>query len=173
LSRELDHAQGFRNRLDSLERQLREAEAKARAAEATGRAGTGRSGSPASRQADQTNKDLQQLREEYAKELKRTRDALAKLERGAPSAGLGGTSPESHEWSVTDQGTEAFKQDFSQWQALRKDVDSALERYEASIIARASQKSLQDRLSGGGSDRAPDAYRRLIARYYESLARKK
>jgi hypothetical protein len=28
-------------------------------------------------------------------------------------------------------------------------------------------------LSAGGSDRVPDEYRQLIARYYESLARKK
>jgi DNA repair exonuclease SbcCD ATPase subunit len=170
LSRELDQAQALRNRLDSLERRLREAEAKA----ASGRPTSGRSGAPAGRNpADQNSKELQQLREEYAKELQRTQAALSQLERGAPGSGLGGISPEGHEWSVTDQGTEAFKQDFSQWQALRKDVDSALERYEASIVARASRKSLQDRLSGGGSDRAPDAYRRLIARYYESLARKK
>ena len=165
LSRELDQAQALRNRLDSLERRLREAEAKESG---------GRSGSPGGRNAaDQNGKELQQLRQEYAKELQRTREALSRLERGTPGSGLGGISPEGHEWSVTDQGTEAFKQDFSQWQSLRKDVDSALERYEASIISRASRKSLQDRLSGGGSDRAPDAYRRLIARYYESLARKK
>ena len=82
-------------------------------------------------------------------------------------------SPESHEWSGVDKGTEAFKQDFSKWESLRKDVDSALERYEASVIARAARKGLQDRLSAGGSDRVPEDYRQLIARYYESLARKK
>jgi hypothetical protein len=172
LSRELDQAQALRKRLDSLERRIREAEAKAASGrQGTGRAGSGQSGAPAG--ANPQSTELQQLREAYGKELQRTGEALSKLERGAPGAGLGGVSPENHEWSVTDQGTEAFKQDFSQWQALRKDVDSALERYEASIVARASRKSLQDRLSGGGSDRAPDAYRRLIARYYESLARKK
>ncbi len=74
---------------------------------------------------------------------------------------------------MTDQGTEAFKQDFTRWESLRKDVDSALERYEAAIVARAARRSLQDRLSAGGSDRVPDEYRQLIARYYESLARKK
>jgi hypothetical protein len=169
LSRELDQAQALRNRLDSLERQIREAEARAaNGRRSPGRAGAGRDGGTAG-----PGPELRRLREEYAKELQRTREALSKLERGTPGAGLGGVTPEQHEWSVTDQGTEAFKQDFSQWQALRKDVDSALERYEASIVARASRKTLQDRLSGGGSDRAPDAYRRLIARYYESLARKK
>ncbi len=87
--------------------------------------------------------------------------------------GVGGTSPEEHEWSGVDKGTEAFKQDFSKWESLRKDVDSALDRYEASIISRAARKGVDDRLSAGGSDRAPDDYRRLIARYYESLAKKK
>jgi hypothetical protein len=153
LSRELDQAQALRERLDTLERQIRDAEAK------------GKPGGP--------NADLQRLRDQYAKEVRQAREALSRLERSAPGSGLGGITPESHEWSVTDQGTEAFKQDFSHWQSLRKDVDSALERYEASIVARASRKSLQDRLSGGGSDRVPDAYRSLIARYYESLARKK
>jgi hypothetical protein len=153
LSRELDQAQALRERLDTLERQIRDAEAKEKP------------GSPSA--------DLQRLRDQYAKEVRQARDTLSRLERSAPGSGLGGITPETHEWSVTDQGTEAFKQDFSHWQSLRKDVDSALERYEASIVARASRKSLQDRLSGGGSDRVPDAYRRLIARYYESLARKK
>ena len=168
LSEELDRAQALRNRLDNLERQIREAEAKARARQPMGRSGAGRNDGPAG-----PDGELQKLREEYARELQRTREALSKLERGTPGTGLGGATPEQHEWSVTDQGTEAFKQDFSQWRALRKDVDSALERYEASVLSRASRANLQDRLNGGGSDRAPDAYRRLIARYYESLARKK
>ena len=37
----------------------------------------------------------------------------------------------------------------------------------------AVKSSLRDRLSAGGNDRVPDAYRKLIARYYEALARKK
>ncbi len=104
---------------------------------------------------------------------RRARESLSRLERAAPGSGLGGTTPEQHEWSGVDKGTEAFKQDFSKWESLRKDVDSALERYEASVIARAARKSLQDRLSAGGSDRVPDDYRQLIARYYESLAQNK
>ena len=88
-------------------------------------------------------------------------------------SGLGGASPEEHEWSGVDKGTEPFKQDFSTWESLRKDVDSALDRYEASVIAKAARKGFEERLSAGGSDRVPDDYRRLIARYYESLAKKK
>jgi hypothetical protein len=159
LTRELDEAQALRERLDALERRIREAEAKGQRA--------------ASRRSGGQGSELGQLREQYAKEVQRAREALSRVERGAPGAGLGGATPEDHEWSVTDQGTEAFKQDFARWESLRKDVDSALERYERSVVARAARKGLEDRLSGGGSDRVPEAYRKLIARYYESLARKK
>ena len=146
LARELDQSRSIRERLNRLENQVREAGG---------------------------SEESQQLREQYAKELGAARDSLSRLERGSPGSGLGGTSPEEHEWSGVDKGTEAFKQDFSKWESLRKDVDSALDRYEASIISRAARKGVDDRLSAGGSDRAPDDYRRLIARYYESLAKKK
>jgi hypothetical protein len=52
-------------------------------------------------------------------------------------------------------------------------VDLALERYESSVSRRLAKKLAEDRLSAGGSERGPDAYDRLIARYYESLARTK
>ena len=181
LSRQLDESRSIRDRLDRLERQMREADARSAAGrQGAGRAGSsgaGRNGSPGSAagagQSPQPAEDAQRLREEYARELRAARDSLARLERGAPGTGGGGSSPETHEWSPVDQGTEAFKQDFSKWESLRKDVDSALERYEASVIAAAARRGLQDRLSAGGSDRVPDAYRQVIARYYESLAKKK
>jgi hypothetical protein len=169
LSKALDEARTLRERLDTLERELRDAEAATGAASGRG----GRTAGAAARGDNAGIEDLRALRQRYAKEVQRTRETLSRLERSAPGSGQGGTTPQTHEWSVTDQGMEAFKQDFSQWQSLRKDVDSALERYEASIVARAARKSLQDRLSAGGSDRVPDEYRKLIARYYESLARKK
>ena len=164
ISRALDQTRRMREQLDAVEQRLRRAEAKA--ARGGGR-GTGPSGPPS------LPDDVRQLRQEYAQAARRTRDELSRLERGAPGSGAGGISPEGHEWSVTDQGTEAFKQDYTEWQSLKKDVDSAIERYEAATVARAARNSLQDRLSGGGSERVPDAYRALIARYYESLARKK
>jgi hypothetical protein len=175
LSRELEQARAMRERLDRLERQVREADARnaaGRQGQGQGRATGGRGGEGASATTNPAE-DAQRLREQYAKELQGARESLSRLERGSPGSGLGGSSPEQHEWSAVDKGTEAFKQDFSKWESLRKDVDSALERYEASVIARAARKSLQDRLNAGGSDRVPDDYRRLISRYYEALARKK
>ena len=169
LSRELEQSRAIRDRLDRLERQVREADARG----AAGRQGQGRASGSGAGTSPASGDAAQRLREQYAQELQRARESLSRLERSSPGAALGGGSPEEHEWSGVDKGTEAFKQDFSKWESLRKDVDSALDRYDASVVARAARKGLQDRLSAGGSDRVPDDYRQLIARYYESLARKK
>jgi hypothetical protein len=166
LARQLDRTRAMRERLDRLERDMREADARS----AAGRQGQGRAAGNAGAGG---GSEGERLREQYGRELQSARQALAALERGEPGAALGGGSPEEHEWSAVDQGKEAFKQDFSGWESLRKDIDSALDRYDASVIARAARKSLQDRLNAGPSDRAPDDYRLLIARYYEALARKK
>ena len=76
-------------------------------------------------------------------------------------------------FSLSAPGNQAYKQDTSSWDSLRKDVNLALERYETSVSQRLARKLAEDRLSAGGSDRGADAYDRLIARYYESLARTK
>ena len=109
------------------------------------------------------------MREEYGRELQRSRETLRGLE-SAPRSGAAGSTPEHHEWSQADPGNQSFKQDFSGWATLRKDIDNALERTEAAVSARLAKQNAQDRLNAGGSDRAPDSYRRLISRYYESLA---
>ncbi len=177
LARQLDQAKSIREGLDGLERQLREAESKSAGGRQSSPTFAGRSstGSGRGQQAGSagTSDEVQRLRAEYGKAAQNARDTLSRLAREQSGGAGGGTSPEDHEWSVTDQGKEAFKQDFSQWESLKKDVNSALDRYEASVVAKAARRGLDDRLSAGGSDRVPDAYRKLIARYYESLARKK
>ena len=162
---QLDQTRAIRNRLDQLERQIADAAARQQAG--------GREAGRAGRSGAEAESELQRLRQEYAKELQQAREALGRMQQSAPQTGLGGTTPEKHEWSQTDQGTQAFKQDFSGWQSLRKDINLALERTEAAASARLAKQAAQDRLSAGGSDRVPDAYRKLIARYYESLARPK
>ena len=70
-------------------------------------------------------------------------------------------------------GTESFKQDRSNWESLRRDVDRALEQREASVSKRLASTLAEARMSAGGSDRVPEAYRQSIAKYYESLAKVK
>ena len=156
LGDELDRTRNMRERLNELERQVRDAEAK----QAKQGGGNGAGGGEA-----------QRLREQYTRELQRSRESLGRMQ--AEQRDGGGSTPEQHEWSRSAPGNEAFKQDFDRWESLRKDVDLALERYEAGLSARLGRKAADDRLSGGGSERVPDAYRPLVSKYFESLARDK
>lgn len=170
----LDRTRAIRDRLDRLERQIGEAEARqqGKGAGPGGRSGRQDGGQGSGGAAG--GSELERLRQDYARELQRAREALRGLQRGeANQAGAGGGTPEEHEWSHADAGVEAHKQDFSGWQSLRKDIDLAIERTEAAVSARLARQAAQDRLNAGGSDRVPGAYERLIARYYESLARRK
>jgi len=97
---------------------------------------------------------------------------LSRLSAGG-SRGDWGATPEHHEYSRSAPGTQAFKQDRSDWESLRRKLDTALEKYEASISDRLAQTESKERFNAGGSDRVPDAYGQLISRYFESLAKKK
>lgn len=117
--------------------------------------------------------EVDRLRNEYQRELQRAEDAMKRLNGGDATGSLGGATPEQHEFSRSAPGTEAFKQDRSGWESLRKNLDTALDKYEASLSDRLSRAKSDERFSAGGSDRVPDAYSQLIARYFESLAKKK
>lgn len=175
LSAELGEAQAIRDRLDRLEQRIREGEdqrqiARGRESEPGDTGQRGQQGRGGNSGAGRSG-ELEKLREEYARELQRARETVARLQRNQARDSLGGATPERHEWSQADPGTEAFKQDYSGWQSLRRDVNEALERYESAVSAQIAEKAGRDRLNAGGSDRVPDAYRKLIARYYEALAR--
>jgi hypothetical protein len=173
LAEQLEESRSVRERLNELERRIREAEAQA----AGGRAGQpGTQVSQAQRGPGGTGKggaDLQQLRDEYARQLQRARQALGQNGQGDQRSGPGMSTPEHQEFSRSAPGTEAFKQDFTKWESLRKQIDLALEKYDAALSARLARKLSEDRLSAGGSERVPDAYERIIAKYYESLAKVK
>jgi len=162
----LDETRSIRDRLDTLERQMAEAGQTSGEGRGQGRGageGGGRGGG--------TDANLARLREEYARALQQARETLSKMQQSAPRSGAGGSTPEKHEWSQADPGTQGFKQDFSEWESLRKDINLALERTEAAVSAQAARDAARNRLSAGGSTRVPDEYQKLIARYFESLAR--
>jgi len=147
LSQELDRTRQLRDRLDQLEKQMRQAQ--------------GKSGGEAAK-----------LQQQYEQEMQKARESLGKLQ-GAPRDGLGTSTPERHEYSQSAPGTEAFKQDRSGWESLRKDLNRAIEQHDAAVSRRLAGKTGEARFSAGGSDRVPEEYRQFIARYYESLARVK
>ena len=175
LSQQLDETRALRDRLDQLAEQIRRAEAAERTAQNGGRQGPAAAGAAQAGGPGSTSPSLQQLREQYARELARARDSLGQPAQGGrpPNDDRGGATPEEQVFSLSAPGNQAYKQDTSSWDSLRKDVNLALERYETSVSQRLARKLAEDRLSAGGSDRGAEAYDRLIARYYESLARTK
>jgi TolA-binding protein len=130
-----------------------------------------RGGRPSQGGGDGRDGDVARLREEYAREIERARELSEELRRSAPDSGMGGSTPEQHEYSESAPGREAFKNDFSGWERLRKDVELALERREAAIAEKLAGKRSQDRLAVGAADGVPEEYRALVAKYFESLAR--
>jgi uncharacterized protein DUF4175 len=175
-SNELEQARTIRDRLQRAEQRLRDAEARARDSSggAGSRAGESQRAAGKGQGAGRggTEGEVQRLRDEYQRELQRAQDALRRLEGG--SAGdVGGATPEQQEFSRSAPGTQAFKQDRSDWESLRRNLDTALEKYEASVSDRLSRTDSKDRFNAGGSDRVPDTYSQLISRYFESLAKKK
>lgn len=150
LSEQLADAGRTRDRLNRLEAQIREAEAR-------GRHKPGQAG------------DLERLQAAYQRELERARHALGPLQ-GAAASGMGAT-PEGQQAVTSSAGTEGSKQDRSEWVSLRQGIDSAIGKQEAVLSERLARAIAKDRLSVGASERVPDAYQRLIARYYESIAR--
>ena len=182
LAGQLDDVREARERLARLEKQI--ADAKQAAEGARGRANTqqpGRAGQsgPEGRQGERGSRgdggagDLQQLQQAYNRELQRTRELMDRVQRGTPESGGRMSTPEEHEWSRSAPGTEAFKQDFTRWEQLRKQATQALDLAESSVAGRLAAAAAKDRLRAGGSERVPDAYRDKVSKYFESIATKK
>jgi hypothetical protein len=195
LAGDLDEVRDARDRIARLEREMREAQRGGRAnapdqasAAKDGSSSGGRQSARGSQAAEgkqqgqqqgkgqgqgQGGGDVEQLQRQLNEEMQRTRALLDRVQRGTPDSGDRMTTPEQHEWSRSAPGTEAFKQDYATWQSLAEQVARALEHAESSAAARLSASLERDRLRAGGSERIPDAYRRRVARYFESIAVKK
>jgi hypothetical protein len=172
LTQQLEQTRAIRERVQRAEQALREAEGRGQTGVRPG-SNRGQTGvRPGSDGGQTPDGELQRLREAYQRELQKAQDALGRLGTGESRRGDAGATPEQQEFSHSAPGTQAFKQDRSDWESLRKNVDQALEKYEAAVSSRLSRTRTADRLSAGGSDRVPEAYRQIIARYFESVAKK-
>jgi hypothetical protein len=83
------------------------------------------------------------------------------------------STPEGPSPSVSAPGTEAFKQDFSGWESLHKEVSLRLERLEATLSQRLLERASRERLQAGSADTAPEQYEQAVDRYFRSLAEPK
>ncbi len=67
-------------------------------------------------------------------------------------------------------GTDAARLDHARWTSLRRDLVTALLRFERDRARELSERALRDRYSAGPDDAVPERYRRLVDQYYRSLA---
>ena len=122
-----------------------------------GSAGGGRAESVArlQRDADNQRREAQKL----ADEVQRENPQMAR-----------GTTPEQWSRSVSAPGTEAFKQDFANWESLKKNLLAALEQTESQLSNQLRAHEARERLHAGRHDAVAEKYRALVDRYYQSLA---
>jgi hypothetical protein len=155
LAEDLQRTRELRDRLGELDRRM---EQMSRGDQPNGQQTTGRTGSDP--------------RQELSREMDSARQMLQRLGRQDPSLGPQHmTTPEQHEFSTSAPGTEGFKQDFTRWESLRRNLQNALERAETALSAKLHERQTRDRLRAGATERLPAEYRELVDRYYQSLAK--
>ena len=115
--------------------------------------------------------ELDRLRQQAVRELQRTRELIDELRRRDPSFASGGTgfTFEGAGMVFSSPGTEAFKQDFTKWQALSAEATRALDRAESSLSKGLQQEDSAGRVAAGIDDKAPAAYQQQVDRYFKAL----
>ena len=172
LSEQMARAEELREKIDELGRELEKLGQQAQpassnaagqqaSADASGRGGQGIDGAT-----------LERMRQEYTEQLKETRELLNELGRDNTytQGGPGVTFEAPGSMTLSAPGTEAFKQDFARWDALRKQATMALERAQLSISQRLQEKLARERLPTGVDDKPPDTYKQQVDSYFKSLA---
>ena len=173
LSDTLSQAKQLRERLEGVERSLEQLNARGQNA----RGGRDRNGQPRQAQPSQSgdrgasaaNAEVARLQRQVAEQMREAREQVESLGRAAPDM-RGPSTPEEWQPSVSAPGTEAFKQDFARWETLKQNLQLALEKVERSLSDELRQQETRDRLGAGAADAVPDDYRRLVEKYYRSLA---
>lgn len=119
--------------------------------------------------ADQASSDGSQRRE-YVAGLERTPGLLEELRRDNPELRRDLDAWAEHWASASAPGSEGFKQDFANWDSLRRNLDTALQRVEDARSRALAEADLRDGVTGGREAPVPPRYRRLVDQYYRSLA---
>ncbi len=174
LSDTLSQAKQLRERLEGVERSLEQLNARGQNA----RGGRDQHGQLRQAQPGQSgergdsaaaNAEIARLQRQVAEQMREAREQVESMGRAAPDM-RGPSTPEDWQPSVSAPGTEAFKQDFARWESLKQNLQLALEKVERSMSDELRQQETRDRLGAGASDAVPDDYRRLVEKYYRSLA---
>ena len=161
LTEELARVRQLREELTSLDNQL--STRRERSGDSTGavrgRNGQPGSGEPGSGEQDGDAQEPWQAARDLLNEL-RNENRLESLRPEVDGFDPGRSAP----------GTEAWKQDFARWDELKVQVGAALEGAERDTADHLREQQSRDRLSAGATQTVPEAYRRLVEKYYRALA---
>ena len=107
---------------------------------------------------------------EAAAELAQRPELLRALDEANP-----GLAADLDRWarqwrSRSAPGTDPARLDFAHWTLLRRDLVTALRRFESDRARDLAERALRDRYAAGPDDAVPERYRRLVDQYYRSLA---
>ena len=174
LSGTLSQAKQLREQLDGVERSLEQLNTRGQNARG-GRDQNGQARQPQNGQAGERGENaattgyVARLQRQVAEQMREAREQVETMGRAAPDM-RGPVTPEDWQPSVSAPGTEAFKQDFARWESLKQHLLLALEKVERSMSDELRQQETKHRLNAGAADAVPDDYRRLVEKYYRSLA---
>ena len=115
------------------------------------------------------NRELDRARQEGADAQQPFEDARELLDT-LQQQGMFSPTDRSFNPGLSAPGTEAWKQDFARWDELKVQIAAALERAERTAADRLRSRLAADRLNAGSTPAVPEQYRRLVERYFRSLA---
>lgn len=187
VSEQLARARDLRDRLEDLSREMERLNEQHRRSGERGRASAAgdstddaaRGAQPAGREGGQqpgnavsAGADRERARMEIAREMEEIRAGLGAL--GPPDGRLpqrrGGVTFEGQGMTLSAPGTEGFKQDFAQWQDLRRQATAALDQVETALTRQLRAAQANDRLAAAPDDAAPGAYAGQVEQYFKALA---
>jgi hypothetical protein len=177
LSEKLAQTERLKESLDRLSQALESAGRQAGRAgsDASAKRTTGERGQIGEGRQGAGGTDLSRLEEESLRQLKEIQAFMNELRREDPSLSRNGVgfTLEGQGLILSAPGTEAFKQDFARWDALRRQAGVALEQAQSSLSKRLQAQASKDRLPSGVADIAPPAYQTQVEQYFKALATQK
>lgn len=168
LSEQLARTQELRDRLGELQRTMDALAGSQAQSSAAAPGQPGASGPQGSAEGGRTE-GVARLQRDADNQLRDAQRLAGEVQRENPQMPRG-TTPEQWSRSVSAPGTEAFKQDFANWESLKKHLLVALERTEAQLSDQLRARENRERLNAGRHDAVAESYRQLVDRYYQSLA---
>ncbi|MEP7118364.1 MAG: hypothetical protein ABI880_12325, partial [Acidobacteriota bacterium] len=174
LSDTLAQAKQLREQIAGVERSLEQLNARGERAAGPGRDPQGQPSRDAKGQGGHgdtpaTSAEVARLQQQVAEQMREARAQVESMGRAAPDM-RGPATPEEWQPSVSAPGTEAFKQDFARWESLKQNLLLALEKVERTKSDQLREQETKHRLNAGAADAVPDDYRRMVEKYYRSLA---